>query len=99
LQQSRAQLVLVGIAILLDEPVGEQGLQEPVNGGPGQLEAIRQLADTKPSWPGRERLENARGAVDRLNRSSLRSACSAGPGSGAMFRSIRYCRIHFDTVD
>ena len=68
LQQRGAELVLAGVAVLLDEAVRLQRLQQPVDGGRGEPEAVGELGHAEPPGPARERLEDARGAVDGLDR-------------------------------
>ena len=69
LQQAGAELVLVGVAVLLDEAVRKQRLEQAVDGGAGELKPVGELTDSQPAWPGRERLQDACGAVDGLDRS------------------------------
>ena len=51
LEQAGAELVLVGVAVLLDEAVRQQGLEQAVDGGAGELEPVGELADAEPPWP------------------------------------------------
>ena len=51
LQQAGAELVLLGVAILLDESLGQQRLQQPVHRGPREAEPIGELADPEPPGP------------------------------------------------
>jgi hypothetical protein len=88
LEQARSELVLVRVAVLLDEPVGEKRLEQAVDGGAGELEPVRELAHTQPPRSRREGLQNASSAVDGLDRAALGRTLT-----------IRYCRIHFDSVD
>ena len=88
LEQAGAELVLVRVAVLLDEAVGEQRLEQAVDGGAGELEPVRELAHTQPPRSRRKGLQNASSAVDRLDRAAF--GCTL---------TIRYCRIHFDSVD
>ena len=71
LEQAGAELVLVRVAVLLDEAVRQQRLQQAVNRGAGQLETIGELAHAQPARSRRERLQDARGTVDRLDRAAL----------------------------
>ena len=52
------------LAILLDEAVGLQRLEEAVNGRHRQLEPLGELGHAEAARPARERLENACGTVD-----------------------------------
>ena len=63
-----AELVLVGVAVLLDEAVRLERLEQAVDGRARQPELVGELRDAEPPRTGRERLEDARGAVDRLDR-------------------------------
>ena len=56
LKQARAELVLVGVAVLLDEAVGQERLEQAVDGGSGEPEAVGELAHSEPSRASRERL-------------------------------------------
>ncbi len=47
LEQTGAELVLVRVAVLLDEAVGLERLQQAVHGWPGEAEPIRDLADAQ----------------------------------------------------
>ena len=67
-QQPGAELVLVGVAVLLDEAVRLQRLQQPVHGRPREPELVGELAHAEPPRPAGQRLEDARRAVDRLDR-------------------------------
>ena len=69
-QQPRAELVLVGVAVLLDEAVRLQRLQQPVHRGPRQAELVGELADAEPARPAGERLEDPRRAIDGLDRAA-----------------------------
>ena len=46
LQEAGTQLVLAGIPILLDEPMGLECLEQAMNGGGRELETLRELGDT-----------------------------------------------------
>ena len=71
LEQSGAELVLVGVPVLLDEAVREQRLEQAVDGGPGEVEPVGELAYAEASRARRERLQDARRAVDGLDRAPL----------------------------
>ena len=75
LEQAGAELVLVGVAVLLDEAVRLQRLQQAVDRGRAKLEPVGELADAEAARPARERLQDARRAVDGLDRPSLRPLC------------------------
>src|SRR5207237_5795100 len=49
LEQARTELVLVRIAVLLDEAVRLKGLEQAVDSGPGEAETFRELADAEPA--------------------------------------------------
>src|SRR5213078_1499211 len=81
--------VLARVAVLLDEAVGLQRLEQAVDGRPRELEALGELADAQPARPGGQRLEDRRRPIDRLD----------GPPARARGRwAIRHCRIHFENV-
>src|SRR5439155_15016519 len=88
LQQPGAELVLARVAVLLDEAVRLQRLQEPVHRRHRELEALRELGHAEAPWTAGERLENARGAVDRLDSPAPCRTCC-----------IRHCRMTFDQVE
>ena len=67
-QEAGAELVLVGVAVLLDEAVRLQRLEQAVHGRPGHAELVGELRHAEPPRAGGERLEDARGAVDGLDR-------------------------------
>ena len=90
-QQARAELVLVGVAVLLDEAVRLQGLQQAVDGRPRHPELVGELRHAEAPRPGGERLEDPRRAVDGLDR--------APPATGAQIICIRHCRIGFDSLE
>jgi hypothetical protein len=71
MEQARAELVLLGIAILLDEAVRLQRLKQSVDGRPGDVETLGQLADTQAPRPAGEGPEDPRRAIDRLDRPPL----------------------------
>ena len=68
MQQAGAELVLVGIAVLLDEAVRLQGLQQPVDGRARHAELVGELRDAEAPRARRERLQDPRRAVDGLDR-------------------------------
>ena len=68
MQQARTELILVGVAVLLDEAVRLQGLEQPVHRGARQSELVGELADPEPARPAGQRLEDPRRAIDRLDR-------------------------------
>jgi hypothetical protein len=90
LEQASAELVLIGVPILLDEPMSLQGLKEAVHGRTGESEPIGDLADPQTPRPAGQNLQNPRGSIHRLNRR---------PAAGLRSCSIRHCRIVFGTVD
>ena len=92
MQQAGAELVLVRVAVLLDEAVRLERLEQPVDRRPREAELVGELADAEPARAAGERLEDARRAVDRLDR-------AAPPGTGRLFSQIRHCRIGFDSLD
>ena len=67
-QQPRAELVLVRVAVLLDEAVRRERLQQAVHGRPREPELVGELAHAEPPRTAPERLQDARRAVDRLDR-------------------------------
>jgi hypothetical protein len=67
LQQPGPELVLPRPAVLLDEAMGLQRLQQAVHGGRRQLESQSQLGHAEAPRTSRERLEDASCAVDRLD--------------------------------
>jgi hypothetical protein len=71
MQEPGAELVLVAVAILLDEAVRLQRLEQAVDRGPGELEAVGDLADAEPARAGREELEDPRRAVDGLDHAAV----------------------------
>ena len=81
-QEPRPELVLAGIAVLLDEAVDLQRLEQAVHGRPRELEAVGELADAQPARPGGQRLEDRRRTVDGLDRP---------PARGRGRRAIRHC--------
>jgi hypothetical protein len=89
LEQPRAELVLVGVAVLLDEAVCLERLQQAVHGGAGEVETVGDLADAETAGTARQHLQNAGRAIDRLDRAATLGLASA----------IRHCRIVFDSVD
>ena len=93
LKQAGAELVLVRIAVLLDEAVRLERLQKPVDGGSCEPQPIGELAHSKPPRATPQGLQDAGRAVDRLDHSPLRATplCSVP--------SIRHCRIGFESVD
>ena len=68
MQQPRAELVLVGVAVLLDEAVRRERLQEAVHRRAREAELVGELADAEPPRTARQRLQDARRAVDGLDR-------------------------------
>lgn len=67
MEQARPQLVLLGAAILLDKTIGLECLENPVNGGAGELETLGEFAHAKPARTAGEGSENRRRSVDRLD--------------------------------
>ena len=67
LEQLRAELVLVAVRVLLDEPVVVQRPQQPVDRALGEAEPVRELADAEAAGACGEGAEDPRGAIDRLN--------------------------------
>ena len=98
MQQARAELVLLRIAVLLDEPVRLQRLQQSVDRRPGDVETLRQFAHAQSSRAAGERAKDARGAVDGLDRPPLASGPRRVRGT-FVFLAIRHCRIAFGDVD
>jgi hypothetical protein len=88
LEQAGPELVLAGLAVLLDEAVDLQRLQQPVHGGRRELQPLGQLGHAEAPGAARQRLEDAGGAVDRLD--------ARGP-AGAPIR-LRHCRMTFDAL-
>ena len=62
---------LSAVAVLLDEAVGLERLEQAVDGRRGEAEALRELGDAEPPRAAGEDLEDPRGAVDRLDRAAL----------------------------
>jgi hypothetical protein len=62
LQELRAELVLVAVGVLLDEPVILERAQEPVDGALGQAEPLGQLAHPQTAGAGRERFQKSSAA-------------------------------------
>ena len=82
MQQPRAELVLVGVAVLLDEAVRLERLQQAVDGRPRHAELVGELADAEPPRAGGQRLQDPRRAVDGLDR--------APPAAGARRSILRF---------
>ena len=68
MQEAGAELVLLGLAVLLDEPVRLERLKQPMDGRAGDSEPVGELADPEPARAAGERTEDPRGAVDGLDR-------------------------------
>ena len=68
MQQPGAELVLVRVAVLLDEAVRRERLQQAVHRRPREAELIGELAHAEPPRTAPQRLQDARRAVDRLDR-------------------------------
>ncbi len=68
LEQLRPELVLVGVEVLLDEPVILKRPQESVHRGLRETHPVGQVAQAEPARMLAERLEDAHRAVYRLNR-------------------------------
>ena len=75
MQQAGAELVLVRVAVLLDEAVRLQGLQQAVDGRAGHPELVGELRHAEAPRPRGEGLEDPRRAIDGLDR--------AAPAAGA----------------
>ena len=88
LQQAGAELVLVGVAVLLDEAVRLQRLQQAVDGRAG--EPSRSASSLTPSRRGP--------AASALRMRAARSTDWIVPRLGGRL-AIRHCRIGFDSVD
>jgi hypothetical protein len=73
LEQLRAELVLVGVEVLLDEAVLLERAQQAVDGGLGEADAVGEVAQAEPTRVLPERLQDPDCPVDRLN--CLRSYC------------------------
>jgi hypothetical protein len=67
LEQLRAELVLVGVEVLLDEPVLLQGAEQAVDGGLREPDTVGEIAQAEAPRVLAERLQDPHGAVDRLN--------------------------------
>jgi hypothetical protein len=67
LEQLWAELILVGIEVLLDETVLLQRPEQAVNGGLGEPDAIGEVGQAEPPGMLAERLQDAHGTVDGLN--------------------------------
>jgi hypothetical protein len=67
-QQAGAELVLVGVAVLLDEAVRLQRLEEPVDGRARHAELVGELRHAEPPRARGEGLQDPRRAVDGLDR-------------------------------
>jgi hypothetical protein len=67
LEQLRAELVLVGVEVLLDEAVLLQGSEQPVNGRLRQADPVGEIAQAEAARMLSERLQDPHRAVDRLN--------------------------------
>jgi hypothetical protein len=87
-QQARAELVLVRVAVLLDEAVRRERLQQPVHSRPREAELVGELAHAEPPRAAGQRLEDPRGAIDRLD----------GPATSLCLTCVRHCRIGFDSL-
>ena len=59
MQQAGAQLVLVRVAVLLDEAVRRERLQQAVDRRPREAELVGDLADAEPPRAAREGLQDA----------------------------------------
>src|SRR5437588_7458058 len=68
LQETRAELVLVRVAVLLDEAVGLQGLEQPVHRRARHSQTAGDLAHPQPAWAAGQDLQDSRRAIDRLDR-------------------------------
>jgi hypothetical protein len=67
LEQLRAELVLVGVEVLLDEAVLLQGPEQAVDGRLREPDAVGEIAQAEAPRMLSERLQDPHGAVDRLN--------------------------------
>ena len=67
-QEAGPELVLVGVAVLLDEAVRLQRLEQPVDGRAGHAELVGELRHAEPPRAGGQRLEDPRRPVDGLDR-------------------------------
>jgi hypothetical protein len=68
LEQLGAQLVLVGVEVLLDESVLLQRPEQAVDGRLREADAIGEVREAEPPGMLAERLEDAHGPIDGLNR-------------------------------
>src|SRR6266849_229102 len=59
LEELRAELILVAVRVLLDEPVLVQRPKEPVDGALREPEPVGKLAHTEAARTGRQGLQNA----------------------------------------
>ena len=80
-EQAGTELVLLGLAILLDEPMCLKSLQQPVDGGTGDPEAIGELAYAEAPRPAGERPKDPRRPIDGLDRSFRSAGLGAWSGS------------------
>lgn len=85
LEGGDAEPVLAGIGVLFDQIVGFKGAEQPVYRAFGQPESLGQLGDTEAAALGRERFEDERGPLDRLNHGP--SPCSV------LSNWLRHCRM------
>jgi len=67
LEELRAELVLVGVEVLLDETVLLQRPEQAVHGRLREPHPVGEIGEAEPPGMLAERLENAHGTVDGLN--------------------------------
>ena len=80
-------LLTCGETLLRLSPPGLQRLEQAVDRRSRQPKPVGKLGDPEPARPARQCFEDARGTIDRLDRSSAKNF------------TIRHCRIAFGDVD
>ena len=91
LQQPGAELVLVRVAVLLDEAVRLQRLQQPVDGRARQAEPVGELGHAEPA--------RARSRAPSRMRAARSTDWIVPRVRRVRSFAIRHCRIHFDRVE
>ena len=77
MKQARPELILLGLAILLNEAVQLKRLEQAMDRGARDVQPVRQLADAEPARSTGEGAKDPRRAIDRLDRSRWSCPASA----------------------